>query len=42
MKKYDGWIAKDENGLFWYGTFCRTKNETIAHIGTTEIAKNTS
>ena len=38
-KKYDGWIAKDKNGDFWFGTFCRSKSETIAHIGNTETAK---
>ena len=39
MKEYDGWIAKDKNGDYWFGTFTKTKSETQAHIGSTKIAK---
>ena len=31
-KKYDGWIAKDKNGDFWYGTFGVEKEDVESHI----------
>ena len=32
MDKFDGWIAKDKDGFFWYGTFETNKSATISHI----------
>ncbi len=31
-KKYDGWVAKDESGDYWYGTFKTTESATRSHI----------
>lgn len=32
MKKYDGWIAKDKHGDYWYGTFETTESAVRSHI----------
>jgi len=31
-EKYDGWVAKDKFGFFWYGTFETNKKATMSHI----------
>ena len=31
-KEYDGWIAKDKHGDFWYGTFGKEKEDVESHI----------
>ncbi len=33
-EKHDGWIAKDKNGDFWYGTFEIEKEDVESHINT--------
>ena len=32
MAKYDGFIAKDKHGDFWYGTFGQTREDVESHI----------
>lgn len=31
-EKYDGWVIREKDGAWWFGTYCKTKEETKAHL----------